>query len=232
MKACFDQIRKLLTELEVEPDDNTAQTVGESFSGLELPLIVQEIVDDLQPLLSPYESAFYWYVFRHSIAENGKPLLRVSTRGLQSSVVKSSRSERISLTQVRETLAALETFGAIRKEGEPNRNGTLYRVLIPDEMEACRKFRAERKAAEPKPEVSATEIDFYNVRENRFKVYERDEYKCRYCEKQLTRFTVTLDHVKPIADGGTNSFDNLVTACLNCNSRKHHRPVGDFLAER
>jgi len=232
MKACFDQIRKLLTELEVEPDDNTAQTVGESFSGLELPLIVQEIVDDLQPLLSPYESAFYWYVFRHSIAENGKPLLRVSTGGLQSSVVKSSRSERISLTQVRETLAALETFGAIRKEGEPNRNGTLYRVLIPDEMEACRKFRAERKAAEPKPEVSATEIDFYNVRENRFKVYERDEYKCRYCEKQLTRFTVTLDHVKPIADGGTNSFDNLVTACLNCNSRKHHRPVGDFLAER
>ena len=34
------------------------------------------------------------------------------------------------------------------KHGEPNRQGTLYRVLIPDEIEACRKFRAERMAEE------------------------------------------------------------------------------------
>lgn len=232
MRARLDQIRELLNELEADPEANTTQPDGGTFCGLELPIIVQEIVDDLQPLLSPYEVAFYWYLFRHSIAENGNPLLRVSTRGLQSGVMKPSRSETISLTQVRETLAALETFGAIRKDGEPNRDGTLYRVFIPDEIEACRKFQTERKAAEPTPEVTASEIDFYNVRENRFKVYERDGYKCCYCEKQLTRFTVTLDHVKPIVGGGDNSFDNLVTACLNCNSRKHQRPVGDFLAER
>jgi predicted restriction endonuclease len=106
----------------------------------------------------------------------------------------------------------------------------LYRVLIPDEIEG-RKFRAERKAAEPKSEVTPTEIDCYNVRENRIRVYERDDYRCRYCQKQLTRFTATLDHVKPVAEGGDNSLDNLMTACLNCDSRKHHRPVGDFLAE-
>jgi hypothetical protein len=104
-------------------------------------------------------------------------------------------------------------------------------VLVPDEIEACREFRAERKATEPKPEVAPTDIDYYNVRENRIKVYERDGYKCRYCEKQLTRFTATLDHVRAVAEGGDNSFENLVTACLNCNSRKHHRRVGDFLAE-
>jgi hypothetical protein len=92
------------------------------FSALELPVIIQEIVDDLQPLLSPYEAAFYWYLFRHSIARNGKPLLRVSTRGLQKGVVKSNRSKTISLQHVRETLATLETLGAIRKEGEPRRH--------------------------------------------------------------------------------------------------------------
>jgi hypothetical protein len=217
--------------LESEMEKGTAAVGDRGFSALELPIIIQEIVDDLQPLLSPYQAAFYWYAFRHSIAENGNPLLRLSTRGLQSGVVKSSRSETISLQHVRETLAALEALGALRKEGEPNRDGTPYRVLIPDEIEACRKFRAERAAAEPKPEIAAGDLDYYNVRENRMKVYERDAYQCRYCKKQLTRFTATLDHVTPVAENGDNSFDNLVTACLNCNSRKHKRPLGDFLAE-
>lgn len=232
MKDNVKRIRELLNEIEAESSSNTGVIDERDFSALELPLIIQEIVDDLQPLLTTYEAAFYWYIFRHSIAKNGNPHLRLSTRGLQTGIVKSSHSEQIALQTVRGILAGLESIGGIRKEGEPNRDGTLYRVLIPDEIEACRKFRAERTAAVPKTEVTENEIDFYNVRENRIKVYERDDYRCRYCEKQLNRFTATLDHVKPVAEGGDNSFENLVTACLDCNSRKHHRPVGDFLAER
>lgn len=48
-------------------------------------------------------------------------------------------------------MTALEKIGAIRKEGEPNRDGTLYRVMIPDEIESCRKFRAERMDAGYQP---------------------------------------------------------------------------------
>jgi 5-methylcytosine-specific restriction endonuclease McrA len=33
-------------------------------------------------------------------------------------------------------------------------------------------------------------------------------------------------------DGGDNSLENLVTACLDCNSRKKRRTVGDFLVEQ
>jgi hypothetical protein len=235
MKEHLEQIRSLLSEIESESATGSATNGGDSFSAFELPLVIQEIVDDLQPLLSPYEMAFYWFAFRHSIAKNGSSLLRLSTRGLQNGVVKSMRTDResssIALQTVRECLAALESLGAITKQGEPNRDGTPYRVLIPDEIEACRKFRAERREAEPKPELREDEIDFYNVRENRLKVFERDAYKCRYCTKQLTRFTATLDHVQAVAEGGDNSFGNLVTACLECNSRKHKRPVGDFLAE-
>ena len=137
----------------------------------------------------------------------------------------------ISEEKFREIVRALEVIGAIRREGESNRDGTLYRVLIPDEIEACRKFRSERKA-EPKTEIPAADIDHYNVRENRIKVYERDSYKCRYCQKQLTRFTATLDHITPVAEGGDNGVENLVTACLGCNSRKHRRPLGDFLVDQ
>ncbi len=86
--------------------------------------------------------------------------------------------------------------------------------------------------AEEPPSIDI-EADFYNVRENRHKIFERDGYMCVYpdCGKQLTRFTATLDHVKPVSAGGNNSYDNLVTACLSCNSRKTGKPFGDFLAD-
>lgn len=134
MNENLEHIRQLLSKLEDEIATGPTSVGDRDFSALELPLVIQEIVDDLQPLLSTYQAAFYWYVFRHSIAKNGNPLLRLSTRGLQSGVVKPNRSEKISLQHVRGALAGLESLGAMRKEGEPNRDGTLYRVLIPDEM--------------------------------------------------------------------------------------------------
>ncbi|MGA2989627.1 MAG: HNH endonuclease [Candidatus Korobacteraceae bacterium] len=235
MKDHLDQIRKLLNEIETQSDSGSDQDGNCDFVAVELQLIIQEIVDDLQPLLTPYEVAFYWYLFRHSIGQTGNQLVRVSLRELQKRVAKSFRANSgagaVAFATIGSTMTALETIGAIRKEGEPNRDGTPYRVLIPDEIPACRKFRSERMAEEPKSEIAAADIDYYNVRENRIKVYERDGYKCHYCKKQLTKFTATLDHITPVAERGDNSFENLVTACLGCNSRKHRRPLGDFLAE-
>ncbi len=234
MKEHLDQIRQLLDELEQRMPAGAISEAGRDFSALELPLIIQEIVDDLQPLLTPYEAAFYWYMFRHSIAADGKPLIRVGQKELRQKVIKQARNyeSEVSRSQVQTCLQALEKIGAIRKEGEPNRDGTPYRILIPDEIEACRKFRAERMKASARPDMSENDLDYYNIRENRIKVFERDSYKCRYCDKQLTRFTATLDHVKPVSEGGDNSFDNLQTACLNCNSRKNRKAVGHFLADQ
>jgi len=151
MNERLEQIRKLLGELEIEMRAG-APKADRDFSALELPLIIQQIVDDLQPQLTPYDAAFYWFLFRHSIAKDGDPHLRVSTRHLRTAVVKSSYSQLeenpISLGKVQETLRALESIGAISKEDEPNRDGTLYRVMIPEEIEACRRHRAERMAAE------------------------------------------------------------------------------------
>lgn len=38
-----------------------------------------------------------------------------------------------------------------------------------------------------------------------------------------------LDHVIPRAQLGPNSYRNLVSSCLECNSRKGERPAGDFM---
>ncbi len=232
----IDKIRQLLDELETVNIDAVGAAGNSDFlPATEMSVVIQEIVDDLHPLLTPYEIAFYWHLFRHSIARSGNPLVRLSVPTLQR-VAKSTKSNamdsKISEGQIRTSLRILTSIGAIRCEGEPNREGTLYRVLIPDEIDACQEYRRKRTAAAEKPQPSEAEADFYNMKENRIKVYERDGYKCRYCGKQLTRFTCTLDHVTPVDADGTNSFDNLVTACLECNSRKHRRPLGDFLTEQ
>jgi 5-methylcytosine-specific restriction endonuclease McrA len=56
------------------------------------------------------------------------------------------------------------------------------------------------------------------------------ENKCIYCGKELSR--PTLDHFIPIALGGTNTIDNIVPACINCNSRKWALSPQYYLGER
>jgi hypothetical protein len=156
---------------------------------LELPDILCDVVDLLFPELKPYEAALYMHLFRHSIIETGSPYVRASTRKLQT-VIKSayagtSSGGGDSITQssyraMQSAVAGLMEIPAIRQEGEPNRDGTLYRVLLPEEIEVCRKRRAETSQNTISTATEA-EADFYNVRENRIKIYERDDYKCRHC---------------------------------------------------
>lgn len=152
MNERVEKMRQLLRELEAELSMGNRSESADATSS-ELAIVIQQIVDDLQPLLTPYDAAFYWFLFRHSIAKDSQPFLRVSTRHLSRAVVRSSYSQAeentISLGKVQETIRALEDIGAIHKEGEPNREGTLYRVMLPNEIDACRQFRAERDSSEP-----------------------------------------------------------------------------------
>lgn len=224
----FDTIRRLLNEVAAHIE--ATEPAPTPYSGAEIETLVRDVVDLLQPQLSPYAAAFYWYMLRHSIIEDGSSHIRIGTRGLQSGVVKSARSGQVSQGQVQEVLSQLEQIGAVRKEGEPNRGGTLYRILTPNEIPACEARRLE--SVDPPVRADFSEIDFYNVRDNRIKIYERDSFDCQYCHKKLTLYTATLDHVVPAIAGGDNSFDNLVTSCLRCNSIKTSRPIGDFLIDR
>lgn len=242
MRETIDKIKALLGELEAESKLEPEQRA--LVSGLELPDIIRDVVDLLTPELRPYEAALYMYMLRYSIVESGSQLVRVSVKGLiKAGVVKSAYEgtrmgggktvSTVSYKTIQTAIEGLVAIGAIRREAEPNRDGTLFRVLLPEEIEVCRQSKAALAAARHSPIIDeARDVDYYNIRENRVKVYERDNYHCQYCEKQLTRFTATLDHVHPVAEGGDNSLNNLVTACLDCNSRKNARPLGDFLAEK
>jgi len=220
-------VREALNDLERSLSEISEPSLLRNVDAFELPEILLAIVDHLQPALMPYEAAFYWHLFRRSVLASGQQYVRVSVRGLQNGVVlsRSGQSEALSYGAVQDSLGALEKKGALIKAGETNREGTLYKVCLPEEIELCREgMRA--KAAVVTPEIDVTtELDYYNVSENRLKVFERDGYQCHYCHKQLTRFTATLDHIQPVSEGGDNSLHNLTTACLHCNSRRGSRPV-------
>lgn len=54
----------------------------------------------------------------------------------------------------------------------------------------------------------------------RFEILRRDGYTCRYCGAKAPDVTLRVDHVIPVALGGSDEPSNLVTACEPCNTGK------------
>lgn len=52
----------------------------------------------------------------------------------------------------------------------------------------------------------------------RYEILSRDGFACRYCG--ATDVPLHVDHVLPLALGGTHDSSNLATACVDCNSGK------------
>lgn len=60
----------------------------------------------------------------------------------------------------------------------------------------------------------------------RFDVFKRDAFCCQYCGSTPPSAVLELDHIHPVSKGGTNSPDNLLTACFECNRGKSDRLLG------
>ncbi len=61
------------------------------------------------------------------------------------------------------------------------------------------------------------------VKFNRDNLFERDDYRCQYCGELFEAEKLNMDHVIPRDRGGRTSWENIVTSCLKCNSRKANR---------
>ena len=57
-------------------------------------------------------------------------------------------------------------------------------------------------------------------------LFRRDKHMCLYCGDYLYDCELTRDHVIPVSRGGTDTWENVVTACRICNHRK-----ADYLLE-
>ncbi|PZU93192.1 MAG: HNH endonuclease [Pseudanabaena sp.] len=57
--------------------------------------------------------------------------------------------------------------------------------------------------------------------EGREYVFERNGYQCQSCHViDPTAKTLHVDHIIPLAQGGTNDFSNFQTLCAKCNRQK------------
>ena len=70
---------------------------------------------------------------------------------------------------------------------------------------------AHTRALAPTPSLTNTAL------------FARDSQLCLYCGQQFSRPHLTRDHVMPISKGGQDTWENVVTACFHCNSRKANR---------
>jgi 5-methylcytosine-specific restriction endonuclease McrA len=61
------------------------------------------------------------------------------------------------------------------------------------------------------------------VRFTRQNIFFRDRNRCQYCGRVFPQRELNLDHVVPLSRGGTSSWENVVCACIACNSRKGNR---------
>jgi HNH endonuclease len=64
----------------------------------------------------------------------------------------------------------------------------------------------------------------------RFEVFKRDSFKCQYCGAEAPNVLLHIDHIKPVAEGGTNELTNLITSCMPCNLGKRDVPLDDHAA--
>lgn len=51
-------------------------------------------------------------------------------------------------------------------------------------------------------------------------VFGRDNYQCKGCGKTENEAQLTIDHIIPLAKGGSNDISNLQTLCFQCNRKK------------
>lgn len=66
----------------------------------------------------------------------------------------------------------------------------------------------------------------------RFEVFKRDSFRCQYCGVEAPSAILEVDHIDPVAAGGTDDIINLITSCRPCNSGKGARPLNDQSAAR
>jgi 5-methylcytosine-specific restriction endonuclease McrA len=183
--------------------------------------------------LSITDRAVYSHLIRHSRLE-GRLELRFSMPWL-------ARGIGISTGPVRESVRRLVVLGALRLIRR-SKLGHVIEVLLPDEIRGLRSglppaaglpatlsrhSSLATRHCSTSPNLEA--LDFLKTRALRQSIHLRERGQCFYCLRRTDARVQCLDHVVPRAKSGHNSYRNLVSSCLECNSLKGERPAADFL---
>lgn len=147
--------------------------------------------------------------------ESARNLAREARKSRASEKAKvASAAREARLARIAENKAKRESIAAMRKP--------LVRLTVEERKQRKRddkrNYKHRRRAIIREQEAKATpkQIREAMVKANR---------KCHYCGKKSK---LTIDHVIPIAGGGSHTLDNIVFACHTCNSEKRDLPANEF----
>jgi 5-methylcytosine-specific restriction endonuclease McrA len=191
--------------------------------GIDAAAVWKQIEDVAAPQLRlpVIDHVVYAHLLRHSRLE-GKRRLRFSIPWL-------ARNINLSSCPTREAVRRLAVQGALRLI-ERSKQGHVAEVRLPEEIPGVRAHAVRvRRAARLSAANGIEDVDFMRTLELRRAIHARERGRCFYCLRRIPARLACLDHVVPRARVGCNSYRNLVSTCMECNSEKGERPAEEFL---
>lgn len=108
-------------------------------------------------------------------------------------------------------LATWADMARIQKQFEPDRHSWVrtprFEIAVPKIIRLLGYDRLPRQ----------------EVKLNRRNIFARDRNQCQYCGRKFPTSELSLDHIVPRVQGGGDSWENIVCACVKCNMRKGGR---------
>lgn len=192
------------------------------MNSMELEQVLKDFQDYLAPRLDTYEQAIYLYLFRHT-----------RLIGVEEAVVGFKSARRRMACGIGEKgkpmgeNTAYEKLQSLQKKGcivvmDTHRDGRKIRLKLPSEIPGV--VVVETTPAPPDLEVE----DFFEIQENRNRILAREEHRCFYCLRQLTRDNYVIEHITSRPEG-SNGYRNVVAACRECNNRKGSSTAEEWL---
>jgi HNH endonuclease len=191
-----------------------------------------QVWKQMEDLLAPQlnfslaDRVIYSHLFRHSRLE-GKHQLQFSISWL-------ARGVGLSTKFTRDTVRRLIARGVLHLVECNCRAQHVVRLRLPLEVKGvCAAKIAGHRPGGPAPAprvvINIEEADFLEKQVLRKAIHEREGGRCFYCSRRITHHRRCLDHVVPRAELGQNSYRNLVSSCLECNSLKAERNAVEFV---
>ncbi len=184
---------------------------------------IQDIIDFAEPQMDVYEFAIYMYLVRHTRLI-GKDEGVFGFKSIRKTMVigVGTSGNAMSEGTCYGRLTSLETKGFIKRIDSIS-SGQQIKVFYPSEIPGLIKETINKPTI-----IDIEELDFFDTPENREKILERDNRKCFYCFKTLSKDGYVIEHVVSRPEGN-NSYRNLVASCRTCNNKKDNLLVEDFI---
>ena len=66
-----------------------------------------------------------------------------------------------------------------------------------------------------------TQLEYQQILNKKLYLLNKQEHKCNYCKMQFLEHNLTIDHMLPRSEKGSNNIENLQLLCFGCHRGKN-----------